>query len=54
MMGVFLFTFPLLLFPSCSDDPTSGNNDPCTIEEADPIADIDGNVYQTVQIGDDI
>jgi uncharacterized protein (TIGR02145 family) len=50
MMGVVLLTFPVVLLSSCSHDPAS----PVTFQEADPVTDIDGNVYHTFQVGDDI
>jgi uncharacterized protein (TIGR02145 family) len=49
-----LLSLSVLLSPACSGNPVSEDSYPGNIEEADPVTDIDGNVYPTVQIGDDI
>ncbi|MGD2124084.1 MAG: serine hydrolase, partial [Gemmatimonadota bacterium] len=50
LLRVSFLILPTVLLGTCSDDPVS----PITIQEADPITDIDGNAYPTIQIGDDI
>ena len=48
MKGYVYLILPLLVFISCSD-PSSSNGDH---SKTGTVSDIDGNVYQTVKIGD--
>ena len=47
IMTTVVTVFFLVCFLSCEKDPTSSND-----EETGTVTDIDGNVYQTVKIGD--
>lgn len=52
IMRQMFFLFTLLLLVSCSDSTSSGDKEDNIIKGS--VTDIDGNVYETVQIGDQV
>jgi len=54
IMMLLLLSFCTVYTKYCSKDSTSPDNHSVIIEESDPITDIEGNIYKTVKIGDDV